>query len=458
MDPILEHFVKGFEKVLAGRKTGGRRIGAELKFPLVNEDGTSVDRETVDALWQYLVRRGWKPDVDAVTGEVVGARKPGPENDTIASCETGYSKTEFSLAHVANLHELRQSTDELQQELRGFTDERGAFFLCHGIHPVTPPSKRLMMRKVRASVWDDVYPGNSHVPPEDGQNIHLFTVNAASHVHVSTSTEESVQAVNVLTGYSGAQIALTAHSGVWKGRVDPDYKCVAEKFWDWWIPEGGRVGVPERPLDDLADYVKVVASFRPIYVTRKGVPYLPEGYASFADYYAGRSATGRTLDGERVELAPEPSDIDTHSTCYWWNARITHYYTVENRVNDEQPPADLLCIPALTLGLVSALPEATEALRARDWDVLRESREAACRDALAGFVGGVELRDLAQEMLDLAKLGLKRRGLGEEEFLEPLGRRLAERECPADQTVRLFATGGAESLVTDRVLAAESSS
>lgn len=447
MDSILEHFIRGFEKALAERKSGGRRIGAELKFPLVNADGTTVSRETVDALWQYLVGHGWKPDKDAVTGKVVGARKQGEQNDTVASCETGYSKTEFSLAHVADMFALDKAIKELRAELRPFSEERGAFFLCHGTHPVTPPSERLMLKKVRASVWDDVHPGNSHVPPEDGQNIHLFTVNAASHVHISTSMEESVPAVNVLTGYSGAQIALTAHSSVWKGAVDPDYKCVAEKFWNWWIQEGHRTGVPEKPFRDLADYVDTIASFRPIFVERKGVPYLLKKYRSFTEYYTARPAAGRGLDGVEVEFTPEEADIDIHSTCYWWNTRITHYYTVENRANDQQPPDDLVCIPAVTLGLTEALPEATEAIRARDWDVLRGSREAACRDALAGSVGGVELRDLAQEMLDLAKLGLKRRDLGEEEFLAPLEKRLANRECPADEAAAIFESGGAEALV-----------
>ena len=160
MDPIHEHLAKGFKKALASRTSGERRIGAELKFPLVNADGTSVDRETVDALWAFLARRGWTPDVDAVTGKVVGARKPGERNDTVASCETGYSKTEFSLAHVANLHDLAKPVEKLTRELHSFSEERDAHFLCHGIHPVTPPSERLMMKKVRASVWDDVYPGN----------------------------------------------------------------------------------------------------------------------------------------------------------------------------------------------------------------------------------------------------------------------------------------------------------
>ena len=277
--------------------------------------------------------------------------------------------------------------------------------------------------------------------------MNLFTVNAASHVHISAAMDESVRAVNVLTGYSGAQIALTAHSSIWKGGVDPEHRCVAEKFWDWWIPEGGRVGVPERPLGDLADYARAVSGLRPIFVKRDGVPYLVKGYPTFADCHTARPMLAERLDGSEVELTPEPSDIDTHCTCYWWNARITRYYTVENRANDQQPPDALLSVSALTLGLVSALDEATEALSTRNWSTLRASREAACREALAGDAGGTPLCDLAGEMLDLAGLGLRRRGLGEEEFLAPLVSRLAAGECPADGAARIFGEGGVPALV-----------
>lgn len=452
MNPIFAHFVEGFKRAATARRDAGRRIGAELKFPLVNSDGTTASREVVSALWKYLVEKGWKPDHDAVTGNVVGARSQGEHNDTVASCETGYSKTEFSLSHVANLFSLNNAVRRLRDELRTFSDKYGVFFLGYGIHPVTRPGRQLMMKKVRASVWDNVFPSNTHVPPEDGQDIHLFTINSASHVHVGTTMSESVDAVNVLCGFAGAQIALTADSSVWRNQIDPKFKCVAEKFWDWWIPEKDRVGVPPKPFSGLEDYARTVASFRPIFVKRDGVPYLLRTYESFTDYYNSNPATGYTLDGEEVPLVPDEADIDVHSTCYWFNARISHYYTVENRVNDQQPPEDLLCIPALTLGIVSALPEAREAVRSHSWELLLRSREEACRHALHGEIDGVSLTDLSLEMLGLARKGLEERGLGEEIFLEPLERRLRDRRCPADEAADIFEAGGAKALVKARGL------
>ncbi|MFW6065665.1 MAG: glutamate-cysteine ligase family protein, partial [Planctomycetota bacterium] len=283
---ITEHFSDQFDRDTADRDPSERRIGSELKFPLVNaSDGTAASQETVDAMWDYLRDRGWEAVTDEMAGKVVGARKPGEQNDTLASCETGYCKPEFSLAHVPDLHRLSEAVSELRAELQPFCEKHNVRFLGYGIQPISPPSEDLVMKKGRTSVWDKVFGANRVLAEEDGDDMCLFTVNAASHVHLSVAKAEAVRAVNVLNGFSGAQLALTAHSSVWKGRVDPKYKCVAEMLWEWWMPETERVGVPEKRFEDLGDYVETVSGFRPVFVKREGRPVVLSEYDSFAEYF-----------------------------------------------------------------------------------------------------------------------------------------------------------------------------
>lgn len=451
MDSIYTHFVSEFDRTIAARRSGERRIGAELKFPLVNRDGTAASSEKTDSLWRHLEARGWEPIVDGLTTRVVGAKKPGPENPTIASCETGFCKPEFSLAHVPDLFALEDSIRELRGELEAFCDKEEVFFLGYGIQPRTPPSKRLLMKKGRTCVWDKAFGANRCLTREDGDDVCLFTINAGTHAHISISKEEAVDAVNVLNGFAGAQLALTANSNIWRGWIDPQFKCVAEKLWDWWMPDKRRVGVPPRPFRDLLDYVRCVAEFRPVYVRRNGTPIVLTRYGSFRDYFLAGRATGvDARTGEEVGVVPERSDLELHNTCYWYNARLSRYYTVENRANDQQPPEDLLCVSALTLGLVSALGEALEVLGVHDWQALRESRDVACQMGLAGKVDGFHLADIAERMLEVAHLGLRRRNLGEEQFLAPLQRRVREQECPADHALRVVTGGGIEALVAAR--------
>jgi len=452
MDIIYKHFLEGLRQAIGSRVDSESRVGAELKFPLVKFDGSAVNFETICALWNYLEEHGWDPVHDAITNEVVGAKKPGEHNETVASCETGFCKTEFSLAHVANLFELEKLIRKLQEELRSFSEKHKVYFLGYGIQPVTPPSQRLLIKKERSSVFDRVFRSNRYIPEEDGHDIHLFTINAASHVHVDVPLDELILAVNVLNAFSAAQIALTANSNIWQNQIDPKYKCVNEKFWDWWMPDASRVGLPYRPFKDLEDYVCTVSSFQPIYVKRDGRPIVLTRYRAFEDYFHCERATGLNPEGQEVSLIPEKADIDLHNSFCWYNARISRYYTVENRVNDQQPPHDLACVAALTLGLVSVLPEAWEEVSSYGWKNLRAARETACRSALNGNSEHFDITVLAQKMLELAELGLRRRGLGEEKFLVPLKNRLRTRRSPADEAEQLFKNGGIEALLHARKL------
>ncbi len=452
MNKIQQHFEDGFEGALKERDNSERRIGAELKFPLVNPDGSAVDYPTIERLWRFLIEHGWQPVKDSAGGKLIGATKPGEQNDTVASCETGYCKTEFSLSHVPDLHRLEEEIDELSLELKPFVEEENVHFLGYGIQPLTPPGQDLLMKKSRTSVWDKVFASNEHIPEEHGDDFHLFTINSASHVHVSVERDEAIPLVNVLNGFCPAQIALTAHSNVWRGELDSNYKCVAEKFWDWWMPEEGRVGMPEKAFENLKNYVEIISDFQPVYVKRDGKPVVLTDYDGFAEYFEEEQATGQSIDGDEVEVEPKNKDIDLHGTCYWYNARLSHYYTVENRLNDQQPPGELHSIAAITLGLSAVMDEAHEEIKQYSWDTLRDAREEACRRAMEGEVAGLNLADFAAVMLRLARKGLEKRARGEEKYLEKLEDRLQKQRCPADEVEEVFKKSGIEGLVKKRGL------
>jgi len=309
-----------------------------------------------------------------------------------------------------------------------------------------------MIKKTRTSPWAKVFGSNRYLSQGDGDDVHLFTINAASHVHVSVLQEEAIAAVNVLNGFAGAQIALTANSNVWRGQIDPEYKCVAEKLWDWWMPDSGRVGVPRKPFKDIEDYVDRIARFRPVYVVRHGEPIILKEYETFDQYYNSKRAVGIDVEGREISFIPDKRDIDLHNSCYWYNARISRYYTVENRANDQQPPEELMCVPALTLGLLSALSEANKEVAYYSWETLRSTRDVACREGLCGSVGGIQLINLAIRMLLLARKGLQSRGLGEEKFLDPIEKRIVEFKCPADRAAQIVENGGIDALVDARKL------
>jgi len=427
------------------------RIGAELKLPLVRAaDGTAASREQVDALWRYLIERGWSPQMEGK--RVIGATLPGEQNDSVGSSETGYCKVEFSLAHVADLHALAANLDSLRKELHGFARENELQFLGCGTHPVTPPSAELRVKKERASVWGSIFRSNQVIPAEVGDDMDVFTVNAGSHVHVSLPPESVIDAVNVMNGFAPAQIAINGNGSVWRGAIDPDYLSVSEAFWDWWAPAKGRVGIPPQPFADLHHYVDRIAAMDLLYVKREGGPLTFPKSPTLAAFFDSPSFLVQTAEGDKVEVTPDSADLDLHNSCYWYNARISRYFTVENRVNDQQPPDAMLVPSAITLGLASALPEACEALSTYDWAELVEARVSAYHKGLEASVGSRPIKPLCESMLEVVELGLKRRGLGEERYLAPLKSRIQTGISPAQEANQLFQTGGIQKLIEARAI------
>ena len=139
-----------------------------------------------------------------------------------------------------------------------------------------------------------------------------------------------------------------------------------------------------------------------------------------------------------------------HNSFYWFTARISRYFTVENRLCDQQAPGNLASPAALSLGLLSALPEAQEELSQFNWSTLKLMRQTAMKDGLDGEVEGIALADMAARMLELAQLGLERRKLGEEIYLQPLKQQLASKQNPAMEASEIFNQDGIKALIEAR--------
>lgn len=439
-------FLERIEQTWNASGTAERRIGPELKFPLVTPDGQAAPRETVDRLWDFLSQRGWTPEIDNLTGVINGVSKPGECNPSRGGCETGFCKIEFSLAHSNSLVSLQQDVDELLSHLAAFSREEQVRFLGYGIHPFTPPGQHLLIKQTRTSVWDHVCPSNTVLPPEEGDDVNLFTVNAGSHVHCSVSPHEAVDVVNLLNSVAPVFLALTANSPVWKGTLTDDH-CVSEQFWDWWKPSQGRSGIPDHRFENLSDYLNTVLSLKPMYILREDAPCFLPAYERFLDYWQQENADATSLAGAPLEVTPEEQDLGLHNSLYWYCARISKYFTVELRCCDQQPIDSLLSISAMVTGLLENRENVATLMERYSWDDIRKARLNACKHGLQGTIGPDRLSDIANQCLILANEGLMVRGKGEDICLHPLLERAAQQQNPADRIRNLVNQQGAEAIV-----------
>jgi len=442
-DRWTQALVERFEEADARRQGTPRRVALELKFPLVIwATAEAAPREAVQALWHHLDEHGWQPMRDAHTEQIVGAKRSSGDGTDVLSSATGYCVIELSVAPEASLDTVRHRVRDSLEPVLSFCREQGLALLGHGIHPITAPKPELLTAKARNAFWDDVFEGR-----EQSARVHLFTTTAASHAHVDIRAEEVETALVVFNGLVPAQIALNANSAVWDNKVDTHYKCVHESFWDRWLPDEDRVGMPAKKPTSLEGYVQHLMSLRSVYVERDGEPVMLPSCQSFAEFCESERATGRKADGESVEVEPREEDLELHLTFCWHNARLSRYWTLENRVNCQQPPDSLLAVGALTLGLAERLPEARELVDRYDWEDLRAARVDAMHRGLCAQVGEQPLSALCKAMLEIASDGLRTRGEKEQSYLGPLWRRLTRGQCPGDTAAHRFRRYGMEGLL-----------
>lgn len=432
---------KEFRQRELHREGRPRCAGAELKFPVVKSDGSAVNYHSMVRLWHFLAERGWQPMRDPGVPDPVGVTWPRHNRHDIITTETSFCKLEVALAYEDNLFSLSRRLEDVKELLREFGAREGVLFLGLGMQPVSPPSDLLMSGKSRNLFWNKVF-GNGRV--------HLFTVSATNQAHIDVTMAESASAVNVFNGLSGAQIALTANSTVRRGKIDQEFCALAEDFWYRWLPGDARVGMTARPFTDWEDYMRHICSFRPVFVVRGGSYLGIYRYDSFAGYVAaGKDARGEDETGNRVPLEPCYADLNRHFTFCWHDARLSEYFTLENRVNCQQPPGEELSVTALSLGLLENLDEAAELVRSYPWETLRQLHDAAVRQGPQAEAEGIPVMELARQMFNLSVLGLKKRDLGEEIFLAPLWHRLERARCPAFKARETMAAGGIPALLEE---------
>lgn len=424
VDEGVERLAAEFASRFPERLDGPRTVGREAEFPLVTPDGRAGDSAS---LWPLLLEEpGAKPVHDQPAPDGT-ALLIGVETETwFCLAEVGRGTVEIGIGPRTSLHELAGDLDVALAAVGGAARRCGYRMLAYGIQPRTPPVPSLMTPKRRYLALLEVV----------GPTWLRFALTASDQLHAALDRNQLVLTTNLMNATSGALIAVAANSSVYGGR--PGAACGREGLMAGMVPESFRHGAVPRAFHDVEDYVRWVVGFRCLA--------LPDGRGGF------RFPAGTYAD----ELARAEADFAEflyHEHYLWPGARPRALLgTLEIRPACQQPGASFAAA-AFALGLIEARPEAwaylEDALGPDAWGALLAYRRRAVRDGIRaeepapGFLG---------TLLDLAELGLRMRGLGEQDLLSPLHERLERRNGPADHARELFRSVGMGSLVGELAL------
>ena len=443
--------IKTFTKKFSNKKlTQSRGIGIECEFPIVNHKGEAVSHDIVLQLFNSLLNNGFQLKRDFYTNSVIAATRVNLDSspffeyfiDTITT-DLGYSTLEIALAPQKNLFIIHEQLNNLLFLIVEFLSQKNCRLLGYGIHPITHPSKKLLVPHKYYN-FKGRFSENKFVPKSDGKDFHLLTVSASNQCHVSLCQKEMIIATNILNAFSGLQIVLNANSPIWRGKIDKQYKANRELFWDFCFPDRlHQAGIPKK-FNSIEDYIETLASFKSQRVMRNGNAYRIVSQKSFKEFLKNTSLTiGENRLGDREEITPSIEDIHTMNLFCYYNARlVSKFGTIESRMSCQQPPNETLTTAALTLGIIENLGKSKKLMNSFSWKSWQELRLDAIKHSFKAKINEQSVVLLIKQLLDIAREGLINRQLGEEHFLNPLYHRLASLKSPADIAIDIFKEKG----------------
>ena len=323
---------------------------------------------------------------------IIGLTKDGAN----VSLEPG-GQLELSGAPLDSIHETCDEVNQHLKEVKSIADDLGASFFGLGAAPEWSHEDMPMMPKGRYKLMTD-YMGRVGT---HGTQMMYRTCTVQVNLDFS-SEQDMIKKMRVGLALQPIATALFANSPFFEG------KLVNHKSWRsriWRDLDEDRTGMLPFVFEEgfgfeaWTEYVLDV----PMYFVYRDGKYIDALGQSFRDFLDGKLPA---LPGER----PKISDWADHLTTVFPEARVKQF--IEMRGADGGPWRKLCALPAFWVGLMydqNSLDSAWDICKNWDANTREEMRIAASEEGIAANTNGLSLLDLARELLDISRVGLKNR-------------------------------------------------
>ena len=395
---IVESHDQLVEAIASGVKPPSAfRIGTEHeKFGFHRSDLSPVPYEGPRGIRRILELMegllGWQRIEDR--GLIIGL--VDPIGGGAISLEPG-GQFELSGAPVETLHQTRSELTAHLAQLRECAEPLGIGFIGLGTSPVWSLAETPVMPKSRYEIMA------RYMPKVGTRGLDMMFRTCTVQVNLDFSSEaDMVKKLRVSLALQPVATALFANSPFLDNRATGLLSTRAEIWRDTDNQRAGLLPFAFAPGFGFEAYVDWALDV-PMYFVKRGDTYHDVAGRSFRDLLAGRLPG---LPGERATL----SDWNNHLTTLFPDVRLKRY--LEMRGADAGPFPALMALPALWVGLLydgAALDAAFDLVH--DWtEAERQAlRDAVPRTALATPFRTGTVRDIAREMLAIARSGLAAR-------------------------------------------------
>ncbi|MBA3049115.1 glutamate--cysteine ligase [Brevundimonas sp.] len=410
------------------------RIGAEHeKFGF---DRTTLRRPAYEgengilAMLTGLQRFGWAPVEEA--GHIIALERRNDEGMTASiSLEPG-GQFELSGAPLKDVHDICNETGQHLMEVKQVADQINLGFIGAGFDPLWRREDVPVMPKGRYKIMRAYMPKKGSL----GLDMMLRTCTIQSNLDFADEAD-MVAKFRTSLALQPIATALFACSPFIEGRPSGFLSSRANV---WTDTDPDRTGMLDFVFQDgfgyerYADYARDV----PMYFAKRSETYVDLSGQSFRSFMTdGLDA----LPGDRATL----KDWNDHLTTLFPEVRLKAY--LEMRGADGGPWSRICALQALWAGVLydgAALAAAWDLVK--DWDITDHERlrRDVTRLGLKAEVAGRSVRDVAVDMVDIARQGLKNRArfsggmVDERGYLSELEDIADSGVTPADRLLALY--------------------
>jgi glutamate--cysteine ligase len=418
----------------AGEKPAERwLIGTEHeKFGFHTDDLTPIDYDGprgVRAMLEGLHDRfGWSPIRDG--DNIIGLTAP-PEIGGSITLEPG-GQLELSGAPLTSVHQTCEEVNAHLAQVREVGEDLGIGFIGLGFSPKWRLDETPRMPKQRYAIM------RRYMPKVGGRGLDMMHRTCTVQVNLDYASEaDMVAKLRVGLALQPIATALFANSPFVEGKPSG---YLSTRALMWTDTDRARTGLlpfafePGMGYEAYVDYALGV----PMYFVRRAGRYIDVAGASFADFMAGKLAA---VPGER----PTMGDWEDHLTTLFPEVRLKRF--IEMRGADGGPWRRLCALPGLWVGLLydaGALDAAWQLVR--DWTPADRAdlARAVPKLALGAEVAGRSVREVASDVVAIARAGLKARavtdsfGDDEEHFLNAVEAVVEEGRTPSEELLERY--------------------
>ncbi|MEK6775664.1 MAG: glutamate-cysteine ligase family protein [bacterium] len=327
------------------------------------------------------------------------------------------AQIELSGAPRSTLLELSEELKEYIRELHSVSGDLGIDFIGIGMHPVSRQEEIPFVAKCR---YDIMAP---YLKEKGLLSHHMMKETATVQVNLDYTDEaDAMDKLRTAMGITSMVSAMFANSPLSGGRANG---FMTRREYVWMHTDPDRCGLLSFALREDArfeDYLRYALKVPMMFVVREG-KWVPMNGISFGDF----------LERGALGLQAIMEDWRLHLSTLFPEVRLKQY--IEVRGVDAQSPGMVLSVPALWKGILYD-PEARRAT----WDMVRgwsfderlKLHEEICRLGLRARIRGKIILGMAQELVRIAKQGLRRQG-EDLRFMDPLEELILEKEqTPAE--------------------------